>query len=153
MFIIFGKCVFSTISNQHILLPCSSLSCSHPTHASVTKAGTNGLSPRLWVMCDSHCTWWFVRAAQSHQLCPALCDSMDYSLPGSSVHGIFQARILKWAAMPSSRGIFLTQGSNKHLLHYRRALYHWATWEDQWFVGSTYIYKIVYKSLCLQKSI
>ena len=43
-----------------------------------------------------------MRAAQSHQLCPALCDSMDYSLPGSSVHGIFQARILKWAAMPSS---------------------------------------------------
>ena len=30
-----------------------------------------------------------------YQLCPALCDSMDYSLLGSSVHGIFQARILE----------------------------------------------------------
>ena len=29
---------------------------------------------------------------------------MDYSLPGSSVHGILQARILEWVAMPSSRG-------------------------------------------------
>ena len=36
------------------------------------------------------------------QLCPALCDSMDYSVPGSSVHGILQARVLEWSAMPSS---------------------------------------------------
>ena len=35
---------------------------------------------------------------------PTLCDPMDYSLPGSSVHGILQARILEWVAMPSSRG-------------------------------------------------
>ena len=33
-----------------------------------------------------------------------LCDPMDCSLPGSSVHGILQARILEWVAMPSSRG-------------------------------------------------
>ena len=33
-----------------------------------------------------------------------LCDPVDCSLPGSSVHGILQARILDWVAMPSSRG-------------------------------------------------
>ena len=33
-----------------------------------------------------------------------LCDLMDRSLPGSSVHGILQARILEWVAMPSSKG-------------------------------------------------
>ena len=33
-----------------------------------------------------------------------VCDPMDCSLPGSSAHGILQARILEWAAMPSSRG-------------------------------------------------
>ena len=33
------------------------------------------------------------------QSCPTLSDPMDYSLPGSSVHGIFQARVLEWAAM------------------------------------------------------
>ena len=33
-----------------------------------------------------------------------LCDPMDCSLPGSSVHGILQARILEWVAMPSFRG-------------------------------------------------
>ena len=41
--------------------------------------------------------------AQSLQLCPKLCDPMDNSLPGSSVHGIVLARILEWVAMPSSR--------------------------------------------------
>ena len=33
------------------------------------------------------------------QWCSALCDPMDCSLPGSSIHGIFQARILKWVAI------------------------------------------------------
>ena len=33
------------------------------------------------------------------QLCPALCDPMDWSLPGSSIHGIFQARVLEWGAI------------------------------------------------------
>ena len=41
---------------------------------------------------------WYVHA----QLRPALCDPLDYSLPGSHVHGISQARILGWVAMPSS---------------------------------------------------
>ena len=35
------------------------------------------------------------------QSCPTLCDPMDCSLPGSSVHGISQARILEWVAIPS----------------------------------------------------
>ena len=34
---------------------------------------------------------------------PTLCKSMDCSLPGSSVHGILQARIMEWVAMPSSK--------------------------------------------------
>ena len=37
---------------------------------------------------------------------------MDCSLPGSSVHGIYQARILEWVVISFSRGIFLTQGLN-----------------------------------------
>ena len=38
------------------------------------------------------------------QLCLTLCNSMDFSPPGSSVHGILQARILEWVAIPFSRG-------------------------------------------------
>ena len=36
------------------------------------------------------------------QLCPTLLDPMDYSLPGSSAHGIFQARVLEWGAIAFS---------------------------------------------------
>ena len=38
------------------------------------------------------------------QSCRTLCDPMDCSLSGSTVHGILQARILEWVAMPFSRG-------------------------------------------------
>ena len=42
-------------------------------------------------------------AAKSLPLCPTLCDPMDCSLPGSSAHGIFQARVLEWGAIAFSR--------------------------------------------------
>ena len=38
------------------------------------------------------------------QSCPTLCDPVDCNLPGSSVHGILQARILEWVAISFSRG-------------------------------------------------
>jgi len=37
------------------------------------------------------------------QSCLTLCDLMDYSPPGSSLHGILQARVLEWVAIPSFR--------------------------------------------------
>ena len=49
--------------------------------------------------------------------CLTLCDSMDCSPPGYSVHGILQERVLEWVAMPFSREIFLIHGSNPGLLH------------------------------------
>ena len=39
---------------------------------------------------------------EAAQLCPTLCDPMDCSLPGSPVHGIFQARVLEWGAIAFS---------------------------------------------------
>ena len=41
-------------------------------------------------------------AAKSLQSCPTLCEPMDYSLPGFSVPGIFQARVLEWGAIAFS---------------------------------------------------
>ena len=49
------------------------------------------------------------------QSCLTLCDPVDCSPPGSSVHGILQARIQEWVAISFSSGIFLTQGSNPGL--------------------------------------
>ena len=45
--------------------------------------------------------YWFCEVTQS---CPTLCDPTDCSLPGSSICGIFQARIMEWVAISFSRG-------------------------------------------------
>ena len=55
------------------------------------------------------------------QSCLTLFNPVDCSPPGSSVSEIFQTRTLEWAAISYSRGIFLTQISNSHLL----SLLHW----------------------------
>ena len=48
------------------------------------------------------CVYIYAAAAKSLQLCPTLCDPMDRSLPGFSVHGILQARALEWVAISFS---------------------------------------------------
>ena len=58
------------------------------------------------------------------QSCPSLCNPMDCSLPGFSVHGILQARILEWVAIPFCNGSFPSQGLNPSLLHCRQIIYH-----------------------------
>ena len=56
------------------------------------------------------------------QSCLTLCDPMDHNLPGSPVHGIFQARVLKWIAVAFSDlshtvyGNFLQQSEHTKLL-------------------------------------
>ena len=49
-------------------------------------------------------------AAKSLQSCSTLCDPMDCSPPGSSVHGIFQARVLEWGAIAFSSSLPETHG-------------------------------------------
>ena len=60
---------------------------------------------------------------------PALCDPMDYSPPGFSVHGISQGRILEWVAISFSKGS--SQPSDRNCVSSidKQILYHWATWE------------------------
>ena len=58
--------------------------------------------------------------AKSLQSCLTLCDPMDCNLPGTSVHGILQARIVEWVAMPSSKNLpdpGIEPVSLKYLLH------------------------------------
>ena len=71
------------------------------------------LNPSLlrcrWILCplshwrDSHGYHECVHA-KAFQLCPTLCNFMDCSPPSSSIHGIFQTRILEWVAISHSRG-------------------------------------------------
>ena len=69
---------------------------------------------------------------KSLQSCVTLCDSMDCSPPGSSVHGVFQVRILEWVDMSSCRrSSWLRDQTCVSCVSCtgRRILYHWATWE------------------------
>ena len=68
------------------------------------------------------------------QSCPTLCNPMDCSPPCSSVHVIFQARILEWVAISFSRGSSRPRDWTHVSCTGRRILYHWATWEA---LGST----------------
>ena len=58
------------------------------------------------------------------QSCPALCDPMDCSPPGTSVHGILQAIVLEWVAMPSSRGSYRPKDQTWVSCVGRQILYH-----------------------------
>ena len=63
------------------------------------------------------------------QLCPTLCDPINCSPPGSSVHGILQARILEWVAISVSRD--LSDPGIEPMIDAGK-LYYWAMWEAQY---------------------
>ena len=68
------------------------------------------------------------------QSCPTLCDPMDCSLSGSSVHGIFQARILEWVAVSFSRGSSQPKDRTRVSCIASRRFTVWAT---RWVSGKT----------------
>ena len=76
----------------------------------------------IWTLQESKSTTQSkVKWSEVSQSTPTLCDPMHCSLPGSSIHGIFQAIVLEWIAISFS-GIFPTQGSNPSLPHCRQTL-------------------------------
>ena len=54
-------------------------------------------SPQTSFVKPAHC---LKKKSEVAQSCPTLCDPMDCSSPGSSIHGIFQARVLEWSRLP-----------------------------------------------------
>ena len=88
----------------------------HPRNASCVSCSLplSPLCPALSCLCLAE------SKSEVAQLSPTLWDPTDCSLPGFSVHGIFQARVLGWVAFSFSRG---PSQSNPGLLHYRQMLY------------------------------
>ena len=80
------------------------------------------------------------------QLCPTFCDPMDYSLPGSSVRGILQARILEWVAIPYSRGSSRPRDQTWVSGIAGKIFTVWATREGPWFFKVVKC-KNIYKAL------
>ena len=85
----------------------------------------------LWVVQNPHATILLLAVYSSRgnkvliaQWCPTLCHPMNGSPPGNSVHGILQARILEWIAIPFSRGCSRPRDRNWVLPHCRQILCH-----------------------------
>ena len=91
--------------------------------------------------------------AQSLQLCPTLCDPVDCSPPGSSVRGILQARILEWAAVPSSKGSSWPE--DRTCISYTAGGFFtcWSTGEAHIYIYSVYMYILCVDFLILNECI
>ena len=98
-----------------------SLHCRWILYPWATKEARNIFNKELKSVHVCVCVCVCVLVAQS---CPSFCNSMDYSPPGSSVHGILQARILECVAVPFSRGSSQSRESNLGLQRCRQILYH-----------------------------
>ena len=68
-----------------------------------SREGRTKLEESCSLSSDYNTNWQYQSQSEVAQLCPTLWDPMDCSLPGSTVRGIFQARILKWVAISFSR--------------------------------------------------
>ena len=88
------------------------------------------------------------RACSVTQLCLTFCYPMDCNLPGSSVHGIFQARILAQVAISYSRGSSRPR-DRTHISWVscisRQILFYWATWSPCYAYTSSYMYACICK--------
>ena len=82
-----------------------------------------------WILIVQNAFKSCVLCVHSHSSCPALCDPMDCSLPGSSVYGIFQARILEWVVISFFRRSSWPRGWTHLSCIYRWILYHCTPWE------------------------
>ena len=114
---------------------------------STTATNGSGKAFLLFVSLNLVCACTNVKSLQS---CPTLCNPLDSSPPGSSVHGILQARILEWVAMPSSRGS--SQLGDRTCVSLSPALAGQfftmsATWEAQVWFGSHFLVQNVNASI------
>ena len=85
------------------------------------------LSPDTEQRSPKMCAYLFLIRDGLHlltQSCLTLCDPMDCSLPGSSIHGDSSGKNTRVGCHALHQGTFLTRGSNPGLLHCRRILYH-----------------------------
>ena len=73
-----------------------------------------------------------VKWSEVAQSCPTLCDPMDCSPPGSSIHGVLQAIILEWVAISFSRGSSQPKDRNQVACIAGRCFNLWATSQRLW---------------------
>ena len=91
--------------------------------------------------------WKCVCVCEVAQSCPTLCDPVDCSPPGSSVHGILQARILEWIAISFSRGSSQPRDQTRVSCFAGRRFILWATREAYLEIGLEFTKNIMNRLL------
>ena len=107
------------------------------------------------------CLWWNGVCVVCAQTCPVLCDHMDCSPSGSSVHGILQARILEWVAIPFFRGSSWPRDLSRVFHIAGRFFTIWATREvvktinfiQSWSLSMPLFNVLLYKALLLHTEV
>ena len=92
---------------------------------SPSQSGVIRIQTQHWALTTT-LPWWWCLVSKSYL---TLLNSVDSSPPGSSVHGIPQAKILEWVAISFSRGSSWSRDQTLISWIGRQILYHWATWE------------------------
>ena len=86
------------------------------------------------------------------QSCPTPCNPMDCSLPGSSIHGIFQARILEWVAISFSRGSSQPRDRSQVSCIVSRCFTVWATMQVTTQLPKSFLFPLpfeyIWKPIC-----
>ena len=137
---LFVTCIFTKQTNKFDRYPShNQQKQAEETILSVKCWTTNWEVPRntgisIFFLFLTHGLWYIVLVTK---LCPTLCDPMDCSLPGSSVHGIFQARVLEWVAISFSRASSWPRDRTCIACIGRWTLYHWAT-KEAWILIYSY---------------
>ena len=115
-------------------------------------SGIAGKFFAVWVTREAQwqMKWSGLKVAQS---CLTLCDYMDCSLPGSSVHRILQARILEWVAVPFSRRSSQPRNSTQVSCIAGEFFTVWATREAQsiFYASKYFQWKKVFRKICIDK--
>ena len=129
-----GRSVVSDSLQSHGLWP-SRLLCPWNSPGKNTGGGCHFLPQGIFPLLGSVTCYCFLSHIKSEsevtQSCLTLCNLMDCSLPGSSVHGIFQARVLEWMAISFSRRSSRPRDWTRVSCKAGRCFTVWATWEVQ----------------------
>ena len=130
-----GCCLYSRVSPPQHGICGSNPKAQRPSLISLSSLSSiNPVSPPMFQAHEITCSltndllWKKVKMFIT-QSCPTLCDPMDCSPPGSSVHGILSARILEWVAIPFSRGSSQARDQTQVSCNASRFFTIWATRE------------------------
>ena len=134
-------CLWGNLAVNHSSCFGSQVPCTAPCLSYLLQLYVWKLLSHIWLFVTLRTIQWVSEIAQS---CPTLCNPMDCSPPGSSIHGILQARILRWVAISFSRGSSLPRDRTQISRIAGRPFNPWVTREapDNFWINSSHLHNL-----------